>query len=226
MSHPTVVAMAACAAAFSASSFGAVVVESELNGTATNNGTGTAQFLDQSAFTVGLGGEIEGMLPTASLRGQTGADDVDFFRFTTLGGLAHFDIDRTGMGVDTALALFRWDGTLIAECDDASGDAGSEGDWDAFIGDVSLQAGTYFIAVSSAGNSPAASFTGSMFTELMRPDGGYGGFLLADADMGDSSYLRSGEQDGQAYTLHVSIPAPSVLGVAAAGGFLLGRRRR
>jgi hypothetical protein len=37
-------------------SFGAVVVESELNGAATNNGTGNAQFLDQSAFTVGLGG--------------------------------------------------------------------------------------------------------------------------------------------------------------------------
>jgi len=200
----------------------------ELSGEMTNNGLGTAQFLNAFSFAPNADPNVFGSLLTASVFGQGGANDVDFYAFSAQAGTAYFDID--GGGFDSYLALFDANGTLLADNDDSfPADPGSASNTDAFLGTYSIgSAGIYYIAVSRSGNFANATFTGASFFELTRPDGAFGGFGFNGADFGDSSFLLNGAQpgDGGAYTLHVSIvPAPGALAVLVAAACCSRRRR-
>jgi hypothetical protein len=154
---------------------------------------------------------------------------VDFFSFNALAGPAWFDIDGTAPGVDTYLALFDADGTLLADNEDSfPPDPGSLSDRDAFLGSINLAGGLYYVAVASSGNFANASFSGGNPVELFRPDGEFGGFAFPGADPGDSSFLLSGPQrNGGAYVLSIStVPAPASLALIACGACSVSRRRR
>ena len=202
-----------------------VVVENELGGQATNNTVALAQGIGAGFFTVAPRTDVFGMLPTASVSGFGGGDDVDFYSFQTGGGAAYFDIDGTSGRFDTYLALFDAAGTLLADNDDSfPADPGSVSDLDAFLGSITLESGNYFIAVASGRNTALASFSGDQFSELVRPDGEFGGFAFGNSDAGDSRFARDGVQGRDAYTLHITIPSPA--GLAALAGLVVVRRRR
>jgi len=218
----------ACVGGFGLSASAATVPETETNGTAVNNTTGTAQLIPAAAFEVNASPEVFGTLLTATVTGRGGGDDIDMFSFSSPGGIAYFDIDHGATGFDTYLALFDATGTLLADNDDSfPTDPGSLSDLDAFLGTVTLPgAGNYFIVVASASNAALATFTGTLFTELQRPDGAYGGFAFGNANPGDSSFASTGAQVGADYTLHISIPAPaSLFALAGIAAFPLRRRR-
>ncbi len=201
------------------------VAENELDSASSNNTLASAQAIGLASFTNAADSNIFGTLPTASVRGRGGMFDVDFYRFNAPPGMAYFDIDG-GTG-DTYLALFDSDGTILGASDDSfPADSGSASDLDAFLGQIMIpKAGVYYIAVSAAGNTPGAAFSGADPIELFRPDGVFGGHAFTGADFGDSSYLASGTQDGDGYTLHITVPAPGSLALMGAG-VLLTRRRR
>lgn len=200
------------------------VNELENNGFASNNSRASAQAIAAASFTANNSPSVFGGLPTASVRGRLGGDDVDFFSFATAGGTAYFSTTNTS-NLDTYIALFRSDGTLMGDNDDAQHLGGSA--FDSFLGSFNLGAGSYFIAITSGKNSANASFSGSIFNELQRPDNGFGGFAFGDADLGDDSFARSGVQlDGGAYTLNITIPTPGSLAALSLAGLLAAGRRR
>lgn len=205
-----------------------IAFETELNGTATNNSIALAQLLDNALFTPNANPNVFGALPTATIYGKGGANDVDFYCFSTaFAGAAYFDID--GAGFDTYLALFDSTGTLLADSDDSfPPDPGSATHLDAILGTYMLaSAGTYYLAVSRSGNFANATFTGGSFAELYRPDGAFGGFSFAAATYGNSSFLLNGSQLGLDYTLHLSVvPAPAALAAIGLSSLLVRRRRR
>lgn len=211
-----------CSAAFAS-----LTNESELNGQSSNNSVASAQLLDAALFTPNGNSSVFGMLPTATIAGHGGANDVDFYRFSAGVGIGYFDVD--GAGFDSYLALFDASGTLLADSDDSfPADPGSVSDLDAFLGTYTFAAaGTYFLAISRSGNFANATFTGSSFSQLTRPDGAFGGFGFVGSTLGDSSFLASGAQLGSDYTLHLSVvPAPSALALLLAAGAQARRRRR
>lgn len=203
------------------------VNENEANGAAANNGRATAQNISTGTFTTNASADVLGTLPTANVFGHLGGDDVDFFSFSTGGGLTYFSTTRTTGGLDTYLALFSAAGTLLGDNDDAFPIGPGASATDSFLGSFNLSAGTYYIAITSNKNSALASFTGSSFTELMRPDGGFGGFAFGNADTGVDGFLRNSAQlGGSDYTLNISIPAPGASMLAAIAGVSFGGRRR
>jgi len=212
---------------FATSALAGTVNEVELNGQAFNNARATAQFLGGGLFTPNASPHVFGNLPTANVIGHLGGNDVDFYSFSTGGGAAYFSTTQTTGGLDTYLALFNSSGTLIADNDDSEpfGPGSSLGD--SFLGALNLPPGSYYLAITSGRNSASASFTGSMFTELARPDGAFGGFQFGDADFGVDSFLRNDVQLGDgAYTLNITIPAPGVAALAAIPILFSAARRR
>lgn len=215
------------AALASSPTLASTLFEFEANGQSLNNSLAGAQFIAGSSFTANANPNVFGSMPTATVMGKGGGNDVDFFAFHASAGAAHFDID--GAGFDTYLALFDASGTLVADNDDSfPGDAGNGSQFDAFLGSYSILAeGTYYLAVSRSGNFANATFTGSDFTQLLRPDGAFGGFAFGNATFGDASFLASGGQLGSDYALHISaVPGPSGLGVLAIALVARGRARR
>jgi len=203
------------------------VSEVELNGQALNNARLTAQSVGAGLFTPNASPHVFGNLPTANVMGHLGGDDVDFYSFTTAGGIAYFSTTQTTGGLDTYLALFNSSGTLIADNDDSEpfGPGSSLGD--SFLGALNLISGSYYLAITSGRNSASASFTGSLFNELARPDGAFGGFQFGDADSGLDSFLRNDVQLGDGtYTLNITIPAPGATALAALPILFSARRRR
>lgn len=206
--------------------------ELEAAGQATNNTRSTAQVIAPSAFVVNTSPTVFGSLPTATIVGRSGMNDVDFFRFSAPAGIAYFDIDGAAAGFDSYLALFDSTGTLLADNDDSfPADAGSASDLDAFLGQISLAGGTYFLAVAASPNAANATFTGLDPIELFRPDGIFGGFAFPGANAGVDSFAMSGPQaaaqDGFGYSLAITIvPAPGIGALLAAAPLVLRRRRR
>jgi len=139
-------AMAAFLAASMASGAASAIVEIE-----DNNTIATAQRLAISGGSV----EVNAILGNGSL----GANDVDFYSFTgQAGDLVTIDIDggmkSDGSGVDTYVAIFRPDSTILLANDDGGVfDAGSvfpSGTLDSLM-TVRLQTtGTYTVGVSSS----------------------------------------------------------------------------
>lgn len=223
-------------AAFCASSsFGAIINETETNGTATNNTIATAQAIASSAFTLPVGSTVFNPpgYATATILGQNGSNDVDFFSFVSPGGQVYFDIDNTPATFDPIIALFNSGGTLLAWSDDSPADPGSASTLDSFLGVFTLPtAGTYYLAVSQNANFPTTALTGNE-TALVRPDGAFGGFAVSGV-LANATFDFSGPQPGgAAYTLNASvqtesgIPEPSsmlLMSVAMVGAVL--RRAR
>ncbi len=83
-----------------------------------------------------------------------GARDVDMYRFTvTAGQFVAFDIDTAnGSTLDSYLTLFNSSGTALATNDDGTATNESAND-DSYLTYTFSQAGTYYIAVSSAANT-------------------------------------------------------------------------
>jgi hypothetical protein len=214
----------------------AIVVETELPNTATDNTVATAQTIPGASFTIpGPPTVFVPTWPTATVLGTGGGNDVDFYAFASGAGGAHFDID--GAAFDTILTLFNSAGTVIAYGDDsAPADAGSASTADSFIGTIDLAAGNYFVTVTRFNNFAEGTFApGTSRPPLTRPDGFSGGFLVSGAPTGNSAFVASGNDAGLAYTLHISlenaavIPEPESSALLLAGLGLLGfaaRRRR
>ncbi|MCH7511042.1 MAG: pre-peptidase C-terminal domain-containing protein, partial [Chloroflexi bacterium] len=97
------------------------------------------------------------MMPVA------GSGDVDFYRFDLLDGERFsLDIDGTTGGLNSTLSLFDINGTLLAFNDNAStsvGAGGSSSGFDSFLTYDIDTAGTYFVAVASAGGASSGSYT-------------------------------------------------------------------
>lgn len=213
----------------------AVVIESEADGTATNNTLATAQALSSADFTTPIPPTVfpgVGNL-TATIQGRGGDFDVDFYSFTV--GKTHnrvfLDIDDDPFTFDTMLSLFDSSGTLIGFDDDSFPlDPGSEFELDSFLGTIRLAPGTYYIAVSEFANVPSTLEFVTSFSLLTRPDGQFGGFQIFDATPGESSFGVSDVQAGSPYTLHISqtVPEPgslTLIGLGLAGTGVFFRRR-
>jgi len=152
----------AVAAAFATASHVAfAIAETELPGAAGfNDSIASAQpLVIGEAGSDGKGSvEVTGTLGFET-SGST-VNDVDFFSFEgRAGDLVNVDIDGgmklfgTGRSVDTVLAIFRPDGTLITQIDDVARgivDEGSISRFDAFLKEVPLPvSGIYTVAVAS-----------------------------------------------------------------------------
>jgi hypothetical protein len=197
----------------SSSAFGAIINETETNGTATNNTLATAQAIAPSAFTLPVGSTVFNPpgYATATIQGQNGSNDVDFFSFVSSGGQVYFDIDNTPATFDPIIALFNSGGTLLGWSDDSPADPGSASTLDSFLGVFTLpSAGIYYLAVSENANFPTTALTGTE-TPLVRPDGGFGGFAVSGVSA-VSTYDFSGSQPGgAAYTLNASVQTESTI---------------
>jgi hypothetical protein len=219
----------AAAAGCAAPAFSGIAIEFETNGAIVNNDVFGAQALDASLFTANQDANVFGTGPTVTILGKGGGNDVDFYRFDSLTAGSAFYADIDGAGFDTYLALFASDGTLLADSDDSfPADPGSSTHLDAFLGTYVLgSVGTYYLAVSRSGNFANATFSGSSFAQLTRPDGVFGGFGFVGATSGDSSFLESGTQLGVGYTLHLTVvPAPGAAALVVAAFAPVARRRR
>jgi hypothetical protein len=187
---------------------GAIQVESEDGGTS-NNTLGTAEAIPSTRFTPPVLTTIFDPpgWATATIQGSGGESDVDFYSFTTGGGGALFDIDNDPFTFDTLLSLFDSTGTLIGIGDDSSPeDPGTAVSLDSFLGEITLDPGTYYVAVSLFANLPlGATASGVTFTPLIRPDGGDGGLAVMGAPPGNSSFPASGPDGPAPYTLHISL---------------------
>lgn len=216
--------------AASSSTFASLVTENEITGSAQNNAPVSAQLLQYNDFSPANDVTIFGTLPTATIYGNTGAQDVDFYSFRSGVGTAQFDIDGTRAQTDTALALFDMAGTLLAFSDDSdTPDPGSVDTKDAFLGTYTIaNAGQYLLAVSSALNFPNALLSAADFTDLLRFDGAFGGNAIGASTLGDASYFTSGLQEDMPYTLHVSLsnPVPEPYSFALLGLGLLAMSRQ
>ena len=164
------------------------------------------------------------------------SNDVDFFSFIILSSSAvNFDMDNNPFTFDRMLSLFNSSGTAIAFDDDSSPpDAGSNSGLDSYLGTLTLAPGTYYIAISQFGNSPSG-LAGATFTNLIRPDGEFGGSSIANALAGNSSFAANVTETaagGSAYNLHISVgaaPVPepstlSMLGLAGIAAFAARKR--
>jgi hypothetical protein len=200
----------------------APVVEAEVTGTATNNTAATAQPIPDASFTTPVPPTVFDPpgWPTATISGHGGSPssdvafrvDVDFYSFSTGGGGALFDIDNNPFTFDTVVSLFNSSGTLIAFGDDSDpADSGTANSLDSFVGTIVLPAGNYFVTVSQWDNFPTSEGNpNAVFDELERPDGEHGGFLVSGVGP-DTSFRRSGNDAGLAYTLHISLESPGVI---------------
>ena len=137
-------AMAAFLAASVASEAAFAIVESE-----DNNTIATAQRLVISGGSV----EVNGIIGNGSL----GTNDVDFYSFTgSVGDVVTIDIDggmkSDGSGVDTYIAIFKPDSTILQANDDGGIlDLGSVSTLDSLISNIRLPVtGTYTVGVTSS----------------------------------------------------------------------------
>lgn len=178
-------------------------------------------------------------------------DDVDFYKFTIASTMSlFFDIDYANdignpndddTGVDSMIAVFDIIDTLLSYNDDSdvfdydTNDPGSvpNGDYDSLIGALELSAGSYFVAVSSFGNSPLAyeeNFSSSSYLSVSGElfEGAYGG----------SGYELNGlGETGGSYQLVISesfdamtpVPEPNTMllfGLGLLGFAGVSRRRK
>jgi MYXO-CTERM domain-containing protein len=206
-------ALVALTVAVGAPALAAPVVESEIDGTATNNTRATAQAIPSSAFTTPVPATVYDPpgFPSATISGAGGGADVDFYSFSATGGTALFDIDNIPFSFDTILSLFTAAGTRVGiDADSVPQDPGTFAGLDSFLGPFPLPGpGTYYIAVSQFPNLPSATCASGV--TLTRPDGFSGGSSLIGCTPGDSSFPASGAQVGLDYTLHVSLSNPAVV---------------
>ena len=146
------------------------------------------------------------------------ADDVDMFAFTvTSGQQVAFDIDRGGAStLDSYIRLFNGAGTQLASNDTGNnnGPAPEPSPLDPFLQYTFSSAGTYYLGVSSAGNSTYSPVTGMGDVA----GGSTGDFTLSltnvtSRDYGDApdSYLTLDASGGP----HHMIAANLFLGTAA-----------
>jgi hypothetical protein len=226
-----------------------IINELEVGGTASNNSVATAESI-QAGFSLGVPGSaysLPGNFSSVTVNGLGGGvqsdsppsftTDVDFYRFSTTGGRAYFDIDNTPFTFDAVLSLFNSSGTLIALNDDSSpADPGSESSLDPFLGVVTLPGGTYYLAVSQFNNFPATPTFA--VASLTRPDGAPGGAAVI-GQPGNSAFVEDGVQPvtPSPYTLIVTVenaggpppsaavPAPPAVVLGLVGAMALGLRR-
>ena len=210
------------------SAMAAIILELEANGTAVNNTLATAHGVPDAAFTLPVPPTVFNPpgYPTATITGfgGGGTSDVDFYSFSSGGGNVYFDVDDNPFTFDTIVSLFSSAGTLLAFDDDSGPfDSGSVNNFDSFLGVYALPgAGTYYFTVSQFSNFPNARTTGTQ-TSLVRPDGVFGGFAIAGATPGVSSFNGNGAQSANSlpYTLHVSLENPAATAIPEPASLLL-----
>ena len=186
----------------------------------------------------------------------TNPNDVDFYRFEVVGGTlgVFFDVDLANdigstsdldTGLDAALAVFDAAGSLVGYdedsdffergTDNAGTDPGSDpfGDYDPFIGELTLAEGSWLVAVAYYLNEPLAlpkdpatggtplSFSGFSYSGFA-PEAGF----ELDRDPLDFDSDETGTYRLDVRTTFLEVPEPATAAALAAGSaLLLGRRR-
>jgi len=179
----------AVAAAFAAGSMASSVAHAvlEIEGSTGNDSLATAQRLE----IVNGSAEVTGAIG-ATTTSVTVTNDVDLYSFeATAGDVVTIDIDGAMKDfmdprpLDTVIAVFAADGTILRENDDADEiDVGSSASNDSFIVDFVVPAnGKYYIGVGSTG-SP---IRGMSFVRKF-VDGGALDSTNVDPDVGNGSY--------------------------------------
>ncbi len=213
---------------------GAVITESETNNTGSNNQFATAQAIAASAFTAPAPlGVFGGASLTATVRGNGGNSDVDFYSFVASGSL-QLSITDVPYTFATIVSLFNSAGQLLAYDDSSTPlKPGSVSTNDSFVGLFTLpNPGLYYVAVTSADfsipNYPDTSSC-SGFNVLTRPDGGFGGIATTGCSASASPFFVNGVQPSSpsAYTLQIAqAPEPGTWVITALGIALVTLRKK
>ncbi|GMQ76588.1 MAG: hypothetical protein BMS9Abin01_1873 [Gammaproteobacteria bacterium] len=148
------------------------IAEVESNDPIPNDLTGSSQAIERSSFRIAPSADVENdSLPRVSIDGSIDpVSDVDVYAIELQAGeTLVLDIDygvdlSTSTSVDTQLFVLDANGTELANNDNASfgvGGAGSGISFDAFLKFTAIDAGTYYVAVTSFNNDPAGSGGGT-----------------------------------------------------------------
>lgn len=207
----------------------ALVVELEADTESANNSLVTAQLIPSSAFTTPAPADaFFSLLPTATIVGNGGLDDVDFYGFFAPAGASVIvDVDNDPFSFDTLAFLFDPFGTLIGYGDDFSpADPGSETYSDAVLGPLPLTtSGIHFLAIVEFPNYATQAL---LHTETPLT---LGGLAVSGAAIGVPTFDFNGPQTaGLPYTVNVTVtPEPGTMALFGMGlmaiGFTAGRQR-
>ncbi len=196
------------------------IAETEPNDPILNDLAGSAQAIERSSFRIAPSADVENdSLPRVSLYGSIDpVSDVDMYAVELQAGETMvLDIDygvvlSTSTSVDTQIFVLDATGLELANNDNESfgmGGAGSETSFDAFLKFTAIDAGTYYVAVTSFNNDPTGS-GGGVFNGNGLSSGDYvlnisvenaatdlgGVLILADALLANDS-----DSDGDALSI-------------------------
>jgi hypothetical protein len=180
-------------------------------------GTSTSGGNDSQVTAQHIGSLANGALTVLGWTDANNVNDIDFYSFdVSAPGGVFFDVDYANdfgstadidSGLDASVSVFNSNQQLIAYNDDSfvfnytTTDPGSLpfGDYDPFLGALSLNPGTYYAVVTSFGNDPNGLYQPGITETDLSVSGS-----LVTGSLADSTFTMLGETSGQ-YQLQIRL---------------------